>query len=156
MLSLWIPLVSVDANSGCLSLVRGSHKLGKIQEAGSHQGGGSGWPNGLAQYGTVCEEAMEPGDGARTRPCEPCAPILLSSCCGFSSGPAGLCAVLAFHNLCMHGTAPNHRPDRVRWSIDLRYQPSDLGFGWHNLRDDFETRFPCMTVASADPAKETS
>ena len=64
--------------------------------------------------------------------------------------------MLAFHNLCMHGTAPNHRPDRVRWSIDLRYQPSDLGFGWHNLRDDFETRFPCMTAASADPAKETS
>ena len=64
VLSLWIPLVSVDANSGCLSLVKGSHKLGKIQEAGSHQGGGSGWPNGLAQYGTVCAEAMEPGDGA--------------------------------------------------------------------------------------------
>ena len=118
--------MTVDANSGCLSLVKGSHKLGKIQEAGSHQGGGSGWPHGVAQFGTVCEEAMEPGD------------------------------VLAFHNLCMHGTAPNHRPERVRWSIDLRYQPSDLGFGWHSLRDDFEKRFPCMTVASADPAKETS
>ena len=44
----------------------------------------------------------------------------------------------------------------MRWSIDLRYQPSDLGFGWQNLRDDFETRFPCFIVASRDAAKVTS
>jgi hypothetical protein len=67
VLSLWIPLVSVDADSDCLSLVKGSHLRGKIQEAGSHQdpSGGTGWPRGVSHFGTVCEEAMEPGDGAR-------------------------------------------------------------------------------------------
>ena len=60
VLSLWIPLVPVDAQSGCLSLVKGSHKQGKIP----WEGPVAGWPDGVEQYGTdVCAEAMEPGDG---------------------------------------------------------------------------------------------
>jgi hypothetical protein len=31
-----------------------------------------------------------------------------------------------------------------------------LGFAWHSLRDDFETRFPCFTVASRDANELTS
>jgi hypothetical protein len=60
VLSLWIPLVSVDQHSGCLSLVRGSHLSGKIP----WEGPAAGWPEGVSQFGTeVCAEAMEPGDG---------------------------------------------------------------------------------------------
>jgi hypothetical protein len=33
VLTLWVPLVAVDGTSGALSLVRGSHKLGKLWPA---------------------------------------------------------------------------------------------------------------------------
>lgn len=37
-------------------------------------------------------------------------------------------------------------------SIDLRYQPSDLGYDWHKLADGFPDRFPVFLAASADAA----
>jgi hypothetical protein len=152
VLTVWLPLVPVDHQSGALSLVRGSHRRGKIWPAtiakedrepcrpttfadllprGSiaeqQQAAVSGepppytspnWPEGVATYGDLVAPSLEPGD------------------------------MLAFHNMLMHGTSPHLQPDRVRWSIDLRYMSSSQGYSWHKLGSKFPRAFPCFVAAT--------
>ena len=80
MLTLWLPLVPVDRTSGALSLVKGSHRLGKIwpatvppeersldrkttfsdltprpavvgRDPSAEWGVSENWPQGVGQYG---------------------------------------------------------------------------------------------------------
>jgi hypothetical protein len=62
--------------------------------------------------------------------------------------------VLAFHNMLMHGTSPHLQPDRVRWSVDLRYMSSSQGFSWHKMGDTFEDSFPCFVAATAEEGRQ--
>ena len=58
VVSLWIPLVDVDEKSGCLSLVRGSHRHGLVP----WEGAARGVPGGVERYGEVVAEPMRAGD----------------------------------------------------------------------------------------------
>ena len=91
MLTLWLPLVPVDRTSGALSLVKGSHRLGKIwpatvppeersldrkttfsdlvprpavvgRDPSAEWGVSENWPQGVGQYGEIVAAEMKPGD----------------------------------------------------------------------------------------------
>ena len=91
MLTLWLPLVPVDRTSGALSLVKGSHRLGKIwpatvppeersldrkttfsdlvprpavggRDPSAEWGVSENWPEGVGKYGDLVAAEMKPGD----------------------------------------------------------------------------------------------
>jgi len=72
------------------------------------------------------------------------------------SEPMRVGDVLVFTNLTLHASGENGVEDHVRWSIDLRYMPSDQSFEWHVLGDEFNINFPCFVACSAEPERVTS
>ena len=91
VLTLWLPLVPVDRTSGALSLVKGSHRLGKIwpatvppeersldrkttfsdlvprpavvgRDPSAEWGVSENWPEGVGKYGDLLAAEMKPGD----------------------------------------------------------------------------------------------
>ena len=91
VLTLWLPLVPVDRTSGALSLVKGSHRLGKIwpatvppeersldrkttfsdlvprpavvgRDPSTEWGVSENWPEGVGKYGELVAAEMKPGD----------------------------------------------------------------------------------------------
>ena len=96
VITVWVALVDANEVNGCLHVIPGTHKTQLIDH---HREGYSG-----TGYTEVNEEFI------KTRRA-----VMLPV-------PAG--GALLFNDRCVHMSTPN-RSDHVRWSVDLRYQPTD-------------------------------
>lgn len=100
VLTVWLPLVEATEENGCLWVVPGAHRAANrvVEHRTSRTG----------PYLEIPEEQFAHFGGA-----EPiCTPIKRGGC-------------LFLHNLLPHASFEN-RTDRVRWSMDLRYQSAAL------------------------------
>ena len=95
ILTVWIPVWDADEEAGCLHLVPRSHIEGLYQHC---PGGTATSPSGLQ----IPDELFQIRDAL---------PI-----------PMRRGSVLFMHRLTCHGSLPN-KSDRIRWSLDLRYNP---------------------------------
>jgi len=58
--------------------------------------------------------------------------------------------VLIFNQLTMHRSLP-HNSTGVRWSIDIRYTPTNQSFNWHKLAEEgFEKKYSTLKVRSLE------
>ncbi|MDX1565050.1 MAG: phytanoyl-CoA dioxygenase family protein, partial [Phycisphaeraceae bacterium] len=96
ILTVWMPLVDANVENGCLWVIPGVHREGILEHARRDQD---------RPYLVI------PAD---TRPDIEPVP------CEIPKGGA-----LLLHNLTPHASFSNN-PDRVRWSIDMRYQSAEL------------------------------
>ncbi len=96
VITVWVALVDANAVNGCLHVIPGTHKT---QLFTHHKESLTG-----TGYTEVNEEFI------KTR-----RSVMLPV-------PAG--GALLFNDRCVHMSTPN-RSDHVRWSVDLRYQPTD-------------------------------
>ena len=119
ILTVWIPVWDADEAAGCLHLVPRSHREGLNVHC---PGGTATSPSGLG----IPDELFRVGDAV---------PM-----------PMRRGSVLFMHRLTCHGSLPNNS-DRIRWSLDLRYNP----IGQHSGR----TAFPGFVARSrAKPESE--
>ena len=119
ILTVWIPVWDADEAAGCLHLVPRSHREGLNVHC---PGGTATSPSGLG----IPDEQFRVGDAV---------PM-----------PMRRGSVLFMHRLTCHGSLPNNS-DRIRWSLDLRYNP----IGQHSGR----TAFPGFVARSrAKPESE--
>ncbi len=131
----WIPLVPVDADTGCMQVIPGSHKKGYFEHRNAGNAGSFlEIPPEHVDESKVVTCAMKPGD------------------------------VLFMDNLVFHRSIPN-TSDIVRWSVDLRFvrdgdNPggrlwSDDGFDWI-IRSDTrpETSFEDWLKAIRTPVED--
>jgi ectoine hydroxylase-related dioxygenase (phytanoyl-CoA dioxygenase family) len=100
VITVWIPLVDSTEENGCLHLIPGTHKM-RVLEFHSEQITGTG-------YLEIDDEHV--ADAKRR------APVL--------SLPVTAGTAILFNDRLMHMSTPNNS-DHVRWSVDLRYQPTD-------------------------------
>ncbi|MBC8101293.1 MAG: phytanoyl-CoA dioxygenase family protein [Cytophagales bacterium] len=98
VITVWIPLVDSTLENGCLQIWPRTHKTPVLSY---HQEKVTG-----TGYTEIDEEYLRK---ARREA------ILLPV-------PAG--SAILFNDRCIHMSTPNHS-DHVRWSVDLRYQPTD-------------------------------
>ena len=96
VITVWIPLVDATLENGCLQIWPRTHKTRVLScHAETYTGTG---------YTELDEEHLQK---------------LQSVPMPLSAGGA-----LLFNDRCIHMSTPNHS-ERVRWSVDLRYQPTD-------------------------------
>jgi ectoine hydroxylase-related dioxygenase (phytanoyl-CoA dioxygenase family) len=95
ILTVWFPVWDADEEAGCLHLVPRSHREGLNQ----HCPGGTAT---LAAGIHIPDHLFRKGDAI--------------------SVPLGRGSALFMHRLTCHGSLPN-KSDRIRWSLDLRYNP---------------------------------
>lgn len=111
-LTAWIPLIDATIINGCMQVLHGGHRLGKLA---SHVGcSGGTW-----YIETVSEELSSLG-------VDPVGDIVTCEV------PMG--SVLFLNNLIPHRSVPNVS-NQVRWSLDLRWQHPDLPNGFYGLKD---------------------
>ncbi len=100
VITVWIPLVDATLENGCLHIIPRTHKNRVL----SH--------HKETYSGTGYTELDDPHvQRARRR-----APVV--------SLPLRAGGAILFNDRCIHMSTPN-RSDHVRWSVDLRYQPTD-------------------------------
>lgn len=120
ILSAWIPFLDTNEKNGGMRMMRGSHKLGRVaKHTCCHQ---SFW------YVMLDEEDMEKTLGSD------CAHDLVT--CDVPYG-----GVLLFNQLTAHGTGIN-TSDKVRWSVDLRWQSPHEKWGFYNIAQGVVFRDP--------------
>ncbi|WP_186315851.1 phytanoyl-CoA dioxygenase family protein [Catellatospora sichuanensis] len=102
MVQVWLPLVDVDADSGCLVLVPGSHRWGLLD------GAVPGTDN-VTRSSLNRQDAIYRRTAARVA-FEPMTMV-----------PMRRGDMLVFTNLLAH-TGTENRRDLVRWSIDMRFE----------------------------------
>ena len=109
----WIPLIDATVETGCLQVVRGGHRLGKTATHTCCAGG--------TWYVDLDEKEMERSLGVDMKKdvvtCEV---------------PLG--GILLLNNCVPHRSLENFS-DKVRWSLDLRWQRPDQPNGFHGLKD---------------------
>jgi len=93
IITVWIPLYDVDEEVGCLQVVPGSHLGGIVQHCPAV---GPDGVLGVTDDRVPLEDAV--------------------------SLPMARGSVLILHRRTLHAALPN-KSDRLRWSLDLRYQP---------------------------------
>ena len=95
--TVWIPFVDVSAENGTLQVVRGTHKLGRVlpHHLEKHLGHERSW------YLYIKDEDLNEADYVT---------------CDMKKG-----SVLWHSNTLVHRSTENYS-DKVRWSVDLRYQ----------------------------------
>ena len=101
VITVWIPLVDANEKNGCLQIWPRTHNTGLMRH---HQEGYSG--TGYTQV-DLNNPAMAPHKSI--------APVSL---------PLRAGGAILFNDRCIHMSGPN-LSDHVRWSVDLRYQPTD-------------------------------
>jgi len=101
VITVWIPLVDADLENGCLRIAPGTHKT-KVLSYHAEQKTGT-------QYTEVDENIME-----KTLSETEVVAI-----------PVKAGSAILFNDRCLHMSTVNESEDRVRWSVDLRYQPTD-------------------------------
>lgn len=130
VLSVWIPLVNVNEDNGCLQFVPGSHRWGlrpelnqQLPNAGD-AGANAGIVHELDNQGVSL--AMNKGD------------------------------MVVFDKLTFHRSLPNVT-NEIRWNVDLRYSPADQSFAWSSMGDEIDVKYPSFIVKSGrDPSRATS
>jgi phytanoyl-CoA hydroxylase len=100
VITVWIPLVDSTEENGCLHLIPGTHQA-KVLNFHAEQITGTG-------YYEVDDEHV--AEARRRRPV-----VAL---------PVKAGTGILFNDRLLHMSTPNHS-DHVRWSVDLRYQPTD-------------------------------
>lgn len=116
VLSLWIPLANCDAHTGCLQLVKGSHRQGLVQML------------------------REPGHKAKPQAAEG---KLESTLEPMAAGDVLAFHSLTLHGT-YAGDGRPPLPDYVRWSIDLRFSDAAGGFKW--AAHGYASKFPSLRV----------
>ena len=101
VITVWIPLVDADEINGCLKIWPRTHNTELVQH---HQEGRTG--TGYTEVDTE--------DSALTQ-FKKISPVTL---------PIKAGGAILFNDRCIHMSTPNYS-DHVRWSVDLRYQPTD-------------------------------
>lgn len=101
VITVWIPLVDADLENGCLRIAPGTHRTKVLSyHADTYTGTG---------YTEVDEDLMEE--------------TLAKS--EVVAVPVTAGSAILFNDRCLHMSTLNLTKDRVRWSVDLRYQPTD-------------------------------
>ena len=98
VITVWIPLVDSTHENGCLHLIPGTHKKRAVK-------------HGAEEYSGTGFLEIEPAEVEKRRKEIVALPMRAGS------------AVL-FNDRLIHSSTPN-RSQGVRWSVDLRYQPTD-------------------------------
>lgn len=109
----WIPFVDATETNGCLQIMTGGHKSGKVA---THQ-----CCHGGTWYVMLEEEEMEKTLGIDVKKD-------LRTC------PVPFGSMLLFNNLIPHRSLDNIS-DHIRWSVDLRWQSPNHPYGYYNLKD---------------------
>ena len=117
----WIPLLDATKLNGCMQVVKGGHRAGKTATHTCCAGG--------TWYVDLAEEEMEKTLGVNMK-------TDVVTC----EVPLG--GVLFLNNCIPHRSLENFS-DKVRWSLDLRWQRPDESNGFHGLKD-------CILMRSAD------
>ncbi|XP_013396291.1 uncharacterized protein LOC106163289 [Lingula anatina] len=109
----WIPLLDSNENNGCMQLVKGGHKTGRVAE---HECcAGNTW------YTMLTEEEME-----KTLEVNMAEDIV--SC------PVSYGGMLLLNNMIPHRSLNNYS-DAIRWSLDLRWQTPHKSCGFYGLKE---------------------
>ncbi|XP_033734120.1 1-deoxypentalenic acid 11-beta-hydroxylase-like [Pecten maximus] len=109
----WIPFVDTTESNGCLQIMKGGHKSGKVA---THQ-----CCHGGTWYVMLEEEEMEKTLGIDVM-------TDLRTC------PVPLGSMLLFNNLIPHRSL-NNVSDHIRWSVDLRWQNPHHPYGYYDLKE---------------------
>lgn len=122
-LTSWIPLLDANATNGCMQVVRSGHKTGKVAK---HVGC---WRD--TWYVSLVEEDAEKKLGITFKEDTVTCPI-----------PFG--GLLLLNNIVPHRSLDNFS-DKIRWSLDLRWQDANKMVGFFGLKDGVRMR------SSTDP-----
>ncbi|XP_065897659.1 uncharacterized protein [Dysidea avara] len=117
----WIPLLDTNANNGCMQVVSEGHKLGMTAKHTCCAGG--------TWYVDLSEEEMVKTLG-----------VDLDKDVVTCEVPYG--GVLFINNCVPHRSLENHS-DKIRWSLDLRWQNPTKPNGFYGLKD-------CVVMCKAD------
>jgi phytanoyl-CoA hydroxylase len=101
VITVWIPLVDANEENGCLKIWPRTHNTELVQH--HHE----------TLTGTAYTEVDTESDSLR--PFKQIAAVTL---------PLRAGGAILFNDRCIHMSTPNNS-DHVRWSVDLRYQPTD-------------------------------
>ncbi|ELT94126.1 hypothetical protein CAPTEDRAFT_227964 [Capitella teleta] len=113
----WVPLVDATKDTGCVEVMPGGHRSGKVAK---HHGC---WRDTWYIMAEPDEMAETLGvDVANAVEC-----------------PVPYGGVLLFNNMIPHRSLENES-DRVRWSLDLRWQKSDQPVGFYGMKDGVRMR----------------
>ncbi|KAL5022739.1 hypothetical protein ScPMuIL_001894 [Solemya velum] len=118
--TVWLPLIDSDEQNGCLEVAHQGHKTGRV---GEH----------LACYRDtwyvwITEDEME-----KKLEIDPKTDFVVCEV------PYG--GVLLFNNLIPHRSLQN-KSNKIRWSLDLRFQRPDLPVGFYGLKHGVLLRSP--------------
>ena len=100
VITVWIPLVNATHVNGCLHVWPRTHKT-RVLSYHAETATGTGYTEIDAEHLEQMKKKVQP------------LPLPLE---------AG--GAILFNDRCIHMSTPN-RSDHVRWSVDLRYQPTD-------------------------------
>ncbi|XP_060071937.1 uncharacterized protein LOC132551810 [Ylistrum balloti] len=109
----WIPFVDATETNGCLQIMQGGHKSGKVA---THQ-----CCHGGTWYVMLEEDEMEKTLGINVK-------TDIRTC------PVPLGSIILFNNLIPHRSL-NNVSDHVRWSVDLRWQNPGYPYGYYDLKE---------------------
>ena len=145
MLSLWIPLADVDEQTGTLALAKGSHREMLPMEAPSDSR--YRFSRGSEHHARLKPERMRFGDVLAFHSMtlrEHTKDLGIPTCPPLPGCSAEL--TLAIRRLLSDGTHQGRIPQRVRWSIDMRFSDASNGLQWAS--DGYLERFPALEVAA--------
>jgi len=117
----WIPLIDADAQNGTLQILKGGHKYGKVfkHQLENKKASKASW------YLYIDEADLPPGEWVT---------------CNMPMG-----SVLLLNQLVPHRSTENYS-DRIRWSIDLRWQRPGETTGIEGIKD------PILMRTAKDPS----
>jgi ectoine hydroxylase-related dioxygenase (phytanoyl-CoA dioxygenase family) len=117
----WIPLIDADAENGTLQVIKGAHRLGRVlpHHLEKKKGNKASW------YLYIDETDLPPG--------------AVVTC----NMPMG--SVLLLNQLMPHRSTENYS-DRIRWSVDLRWQRPGERHGMEGTKD------PILMRTASNPA----
>jgi len=114
----WIPLIDANLVNGCMQVLRGGHKTGITAKHNCCAGG--------TWYIELSEEEM-----TKTLGCDMKKDLVTCEV------PLG--SVLFLNNIIPHRSLENNS-DKIRWSLDLRWQNPKLANGFYGLKDNILMR----------------
>ena len=117
----WIPLIDADSENGTIQVLKGGHKSGKVfrHQLENKKASKASW------YLYIDDEDLPPGEVVT---------------CNMPMG-----SILLLNQLVPHRSTEN-RSDRIRWSVDLRWQRPGEPHGMEGVKD------PILMRTAKDPS----